>query len=200
MADYAWPYFPITRFVMRVAPLGKLFPSPYSTQVQAIDMMGDCWMVEMDLAPGVGLAQGLAIEAFLDRLKGAANRIILPNLRMPRNLGTMSGSPVLASAAAQLTNMLPISTTVGATVNVGDMLGCGGQLFRALTAGTADGSGHVTVEVAPRVRVAGGIPSGTPVIISAPTAPFILSSANPTVEWLPGQQYVAPALTLRESF
>ena len=80
MADYTWPNFPISRFVMRVVPLGKAYPSPYSNQVQAIDMMGDCWMVEMDFAPGVGLAEGLAIEAFFDRLKGAANRIILSNL------------------------------------------------------------------------------------------------------------------------
>lgn len=200
MADYTWPNFPITRYQMRVEPLGKSFPSPYSNQIQTVDMMGDCWTVSMDLAPGIGLAAGLAIEAFFDRLKGMANRIIKPNLLVPRNQGTMSGAPVLTSAAAQLANTLTLTTTVGATVAAGDMLGCGGQLFRAMTAAAADGSGHVTFEVAPRVRAAGGIAAGAVVTLVTPTAPFILTSANPAVDWLPGNQYIAPSITLRESF
>jgi len=200
MADYSWPNFPISRFVMRVQPLGKTFSSPYSNQTQAIDMMGDCWVAEMDFTPGRGVVAGSAIEAFFDRLKGAANRIILSNLRVTKNAGTMSGAPVLTTLAAQLTNTLAITTTVGATIAVGDMLGCGAQLFRALTSGVADGSGHISVEVAPRVRAAGGIAAGTVVTVTTPTAPFLLTSANPALTWLPGGEYTAPSISLRESF
>lgn len=198
MADYAWPNFPLTRFQMRVEPLTKTFSSIYSNGTQTIDLMGDCWVVSMDLAGGTGLAAGRAIEVFFDRLKGSAGRVILPDLRLLANQGTMRGAPVLGAAVAQLANMLPITTSPGATVALGDMLGAGGQLFRAMAAASADGAGNITVEVAPRVRAA--IASGSAVTLYQPTAPFILTSANPALDWMPGSEYAAPSITLRESF
>lgn len=197
MADFAWPNFSITRFQMRLDSVTKIFASPYSNQVQVADMMSECWRVQMDLAPDVSPAMGMAIEAFFDRLKGAANRILLPNLRVVANLGTMRGTPVLSAAVAQLANMLPITTTPGATAVPGDMVGCGGQLFRVLAPAVADGAGAMTLEVGPRVRAAGGIASGSAVTWNRPTAPFRVISAGPAVDWHPGE-FSAPSIELRE--
>lgn len=197
MTDFAWPQFPVTRFQMRIESVTKIFASPYSNQVQVADMMSECWKVQMDLAPDISLAMGTAIEAFFDRLKGAANRILLSNLRVRVNQGTMRGAPTLSASAAQLANTLTISTTPGATAMPGDMLGCGGQLFRVLAPAVANGSGVLVVEVGPRVRAAGGISSGTAVVWSQPTAPFRLASANPAVDWRPGE-FSAPSVELRE--
>lgn len=199
MSDYTWPNFGATRFVMRIAPLTKAFASPYSNQVQSIDMLAECWVVEIDLAPEVSTVIGLAIEAFFDRLKGTANRIILSNLKVVANQGTMRGSPVLTTAVGQLANLLPITTTPFATALPGDMLGAGGQLFRVLAPATADSAGHMNVEVAPRVRSATGIGAGAAVTWNQPTAAFRLSSGNPAVEWHPGE-FVAPAISMREDF
>lgn len=197
MSDFAWPNFPVSRFQMRIEPSTKTFASPYSNQVQVADMMSECWRVQMDLAPDVSLALGLSIEAFFDRLRGAVNRILLPNLRVRSNLGTMRGTPTLSATAAQLTNMLSIATTAGASALPGDMLGCGGQLFRVLAPAFANSGGAMVVEVGPRVRAAGGIASGTAVVWNSPTAPFRLLSAGPAVDWHPGE-YTAPSIELRE--
>jgi len=197
MTDYVWPGFPLSRFQMRVGSLTKGFPSPYSNTIQTIDMLADCWFVQMDLTPDTLMAQGLAIEAFFDRLKGMANRIVLPNLRLRAPRGTMRGSPQLNTTAAQLSNQLSITTEPGVTLEPGDMVGAGGQLFRNLTHAQADGVGHMVIEVAPRVRPAAGIASSTPVIWDAPTAPFIVTSQNPAVDWRPGE-FAAPSIELRE--
>lgn len=199
MTDFAWPNFPLTRFQMRIAPATKAYASPYTGQVQAVDMLSECFVIQADLAPDITLSQGLAIEAFFDRLKGAVNRIIVGNLRLLVNRGTMRGSPVLTSAVAQFANILPITTTAGATALVGDMLNAGGQLFRVLAAATADGSGHISVEVGPRVRAAAGIASGTAVVWNQPTTAFRLSSANPALDWHPGE-FAAPSIELREDY
>lgn len=196
MTDFAWPGFKATRFQMRIEPLTKPFFSPYSNQTQVTDLLSECWRAQIDLAPGTDIPTGLSIEAFFDRLKGAANRIILSNLRVKANFGTMRGTPVLTSAVAQFANILPITTTAGATAQPGDMLSCGGQLFRVMAQATADGSGHMSVEVAPRARAV-SIASGTAVVWNQPTALFRLSSQGPAVDWLPGS-YVAPSIELRE--
>jgi len=201
MTDYAWPNFKLTRFQMRCEPLTKTFASPYGNTVQAIDMIADIWRVQMDLAGGgvADFALGLAIEAFFDRLKGTTNRIILPNLKLRLPRGTMRGSPTLTGLASQLSNLLAITTTPGATLLTGDMIGVGGQLFRVMADVTADGSGHMaSVEVAPRVRAAAGIAAGSAVTWNAPTAPFLLMSQNPAVDWRPGE-FAAPSIELRES-
>lgn len=197
MSDYTWPGFPVTRFSLRIEPLTKSFASPYSNQMQTVDLMAECWKVQMDMTQGTVLATGLAIEAFFDRLKGAANRCILWNLKLSLPQGTMRGTPTLNAAAAQLANTVSIGTTAGATVLAGDMLGIGGQLCRVMANATADGSGNLSVEIAPRLRVAMG--SGTSVVWNAPTAPFLLASANPAVDWRPGL-YIPPAVEWRESF
>jgi hypothetical protein len=199
MADYAWPNFPLTRFQMRVQPLTKVFSSPYSNQVQVADMLAECWVVSMDLAPDVSPTQGAAIEAFLDRLKGAANRVLIPNLRFPSPQGTATGSPTLSSSVAQFANTVSVTWTPFAAVLAGTMLGmgAGGQLVRVMAPAAADAYGNVTLEVAPRIRAP--LAAGTAVIYQSPTAPFRLMSANPAVDWHPGQ-FLAPALEFREDF
>ena len=200
MSDYALPAgLKLIHFQMRIMPLTKQYASVYSGQTQVTDMLSENWVAQLDIAPGGpnDRALGLTIEAFFDRLKGAANRVVLSNLRVKANQGTMRGSPVLTSAVAQLSNILPITTTVGATALPGDMLSCGGQLFRVMSPATADGSGHMSVEVAPRVRASAGLASGAAVTWNQPTALFRLSSANPSVDWIP-DGYTVTSIELRE--
>lgn len=205
MADYTWPSaapFQPSRFQMRVASTNRAFSSPYSQQVQVVDLMADFWKVVLTLPGDVASNEvyGGQLEAFFDRLKGQANRIVLWNLQRPAPLGTMRGSPTLSLSAAQFANTLTIQTTAGATLRAGDMVGAGGQLFRVMADATANGSGVLVAEVAPRVRSVTGIAAGTAVTWSAPTAPFRLNNSDGVgVDWTP-DQFVAPTIELREDF
>lgn len=205
MADYTWPstaLFVPSRFQMRVASTTRSFPSPYSQQVQVVDLMADFWKVVVTLTGDAASNDlgGGQVEAFFDRLKGQANRVILWNLQRPTPFGTMRGSPTLKTAAAQFANTLSIQTTAGATLRAGDMIGAGQQLFRVLADATANGSGVLTAEVAPRVRAAAGIAAGSAVTWSSPTAPFRLTNSDGVgIDWTP-DQFLAPTIELREDF
>lgn len=194
MSDYAWPAtsaFKPKRFQMRVNSNTRSFASPYTQGLQVVDLMADFWTAVIDLNPGNDQLSGGQIEAFMDRLKGAANRIVLWNLRRPAPLGTMRGSPTLSAGAAQLANTVTVSGS--GTLVEGDMLGLGGQLVRVMAPVTLPG----TVEFAPRLRAA--LSSGTAVVWDRPTANFVLMSNGAPVDWHPGE-FTAPSIELRESF
>jgi len=196
MSDYTWPaaWLP-KRFQLRVASTTRAFTSPYTAGMQVLDLMADYWRCELDMTPDNSTALGGQIEAFFDRLKGNANRILLWNLKRPAPLGTLRGTPTLAAAVAQLANTCSIQTAAGATLLAGDMLGMGGQLVRVMADTVANGSGVMAVEFAPRARAA--IASGSAVTWSAPTAPFRLVSDGAPVDWRPGM-FEAPSIELRE--
>lgn len=186
MSAYAWPaaWKPL-RFQMRLIPNLRTFVGPYTPTVQVIDLLGERWCATIELPPSNDPIVIAAREAYFDRLKGAAHQIILPHLKLHAPQGTMRGTPTLAAAVAQLANVLPIQTTAGATLLAGDMLGCGGQLFRVMANGVADGTGRVDVEVQGRARVA--LTSGAAVTWNAPTANFMLKSGDGVpIVWQPG--------------
>lgn len=200
MSDYNWPtgsaWLP-RRFQMRTNSNTRTFSSPYTQGLQVVDLLADFWSATLDMSPGTDPKIGGQIEAFFDRLKGASNRIILWNLRRPAPLGTMRGSPTLGAAVAQLANTATLSAAAGSTLLAGDMIGFGGQLVRIMADATANGSGVMNIEFAPRARAA--IASGLPVSWDKPTANFILVSNGAPVDWTPGE-FTAPSLDLRESF
>jgi hypothetical protein len=186
MTTYAWPGWGARRFELRVLPNLRAFVGPYTPSTQVIDLLGERWQAKVDLVPTTDPLEIAAREAFFDRLKGMAHLIAMPHLKLSAPQGTMRGSPTLQAAAAQLANTVNISTTSGATLKAGDMLGIGGQLCRVMANATADGTGLMAgVEIQPRLRVAKGL--GTAVTWSAPTANFMLKTPDgvPTV-WSPG--------------
>jgi len=155
-----------------------------------------------------------SIEAFFDRLRGQVNSITLGHLKLTAPQGTMRGSvaaqwknnasvnanwlnnasqpanwstgePVTRTAIAQLGNTVTIGTLPGRTLLAGDLIGLGTQLVRVMANATADGSGNLAIEFAPRARTA--IPAGTTVLWSAPTANFILKPGATFVptSWTP---------------
>lgn len=200
MSDYNWPStsaFTPRRFQMRTSSNTRTFTSPYTQGVQVVDLMADFWLATIELNPGNDQYSGGQIEAFVDRLKGAANRIVLWNLRRPAPLGTMRGSPTLGATVAQLANTATIATAAGKTLVAGDMIGLGGQLVRVMVDAVADGSGNLAIEFAPRARAS--IASGSAVVWDKPTANFILASNGAPVDWSPGE-FIAPSFDLRESF
>jgi hypothetical protein len=216
MADYVWPGFPVNRFEMKLMPNTRIFTAPYAPTTQVLDLFGERWSIIMTLTPTVmDEVTGAALEAFWDRLKAQANRIVIGHQKRKLPLGTLRGTapatwhtaaavpaawhtasaapaswsagrPRTAFAVAQFTNTLTIRTLPGITLLAGDNLGIAGQLIRCMANATADGSGLMVIEFQPRLRQA--VPAGTVVVYDSPTAKFILKpgTSNVPTSWTPG--------------
>jgi hypothetical protein len=226
MTTYAWPDFGVNRFEMRVQPNFRSFPNPFTGTAQIVNLGGERWIVSVGLVPGNKLKRAGEQEAFFDRLYGPVNRVSLWNLRRPVPLGTLQdgggnaqwktntnanatwqtsapaaatwsyGGPTLMAAVALQSNVLPIARTPGTTVETGDMVGVGGQLFRAMAAAVADSTGLIQLEVSPRPRTAFAL--GAAVTCTKPTANFILKSDGVPVGWQPGN-YASTSFDLVEA-
>lgn len=176
MTQYAWSdvWIPQT-MEMALVPNTRVHASPYTRGVQVVDLLGERWRMAFEL-PSRKHASAAAVEAFLARLLGMRHEVLLWHFVRPVPRGTMRGAPVLSGAVAQGAQSLPITTTAGATVRAGDMLGAGGQLFMAAADATANGSGAITVATCNRARAS--IASGSAVTWSKPTAAFRLTSTS----------------------
>lgn len=90
MSDYSWnsAWVP-NRFELRIVPNTRVFVGPYTPATQTVDLLGERWAVSLDLPPDNDPIKGAALEAFFDRLKGPANRLMMWNLRLPAPQGTI---------------------------------------------------------------------------------------------------------------
>jgi len=215
MTIYAWP-FPVSRFEMRILPNTRIFTGPYTPTTQVLDLLGERWMISLDIPPTDDTQITVAArEAFFDRLKGPANWIAMGHQVITAPLGTLdagtaatwknasavtavwknasaatatwnAGLPVVAADIAQLANTGTLRTIAGRTLKAGSMFSMGGQLVRLMADTVADGGGNMPIEFQPRARQL--IPSGTVIVYSAPTANFILKPGTPNVptSWTPG--------------
>lgn len=226
MTIYAWPGWCVSRFEMRIIPNTRVFVSPLTQGVQAIDLLGERWQISLDTTPGVVIVDGAAREAFFDRLKGPVNRIAMWNLRLPVPRGTLrggatvrvvnaslvtvtvvnaslivvtviTGGPQLTSAVAVLAGSAPITYAQGATLLAGDMIGINGQLVRVMADATADAAGQLVIEFLPRLRAAAA--AGLVITWDRPTAVFMLKADGVPTVWRPGM-YEAASLDLIETF
>lgn len=167
---------------MRLQTNQRVFGSPFNGSEQVIDMLNDRWLVSMTL-PNRKFADAARIEAFIAALRGMTNTVALYHWirKVPR--GTMRGAPVLKFPLFRGDPNLIITTTPGATLLAGDMVGCAGLLLQIASDCTADGTGELYAPVVNRSRAAA--PAGTPVYWDRPTAPFRLSSPS-AVQFVPG--------------
>ena len=95
MSDYTWPTtWAPNRFELRIVPNTRVFVGPYTPTTQTVDLLGERWAVSLDLPPDNDPIKGAAMEAFFDRLKGPANRLVMWNLRLPAPQGTMRQTDV----------------------------------------------------------------------------------------------------------
>lgn len=215
MATYDWPrdWCP-NRFELTVQPNVLVFVGQYVPTVQTIDLMGERWMISLDLPPSTDEVKGRAKEAFFDRLRGPVHRIRMGNLKNPRPSGTqqgplsvnvvngallpvnvvnaslqpvtvVGGSAIVASPIAAGASTASVQGRAGRTYRAGDTIGLGGQLVRILTDATFDVNGLATIEFAPRMRAA--VPQASVIAYDYPTAVFMVQSEKVPVTWMPGR-------------
>jgi len=121
--------------------------------------------------------------AFLHQI-GRANRVTLPNFNFLRNgfapFGTLRGTPVVASSAAQGATSIAITTSVAAQgVLTGDELGlvtsAGLQVVTATANATASGTALTMAFESP---LRGSVAPGSAVTWNKPAATFIQSKSS----------------------
>lgn len=152
---------------------------------QAIESGAPLWTAEFDIKPLLESEAGLWKATFL-KLGGQTNRLEMWDVRRPVPLGTMRGTMVLDSAAAQGDTTVTISTDsgqAGKTLLQGDMLQFGSgvtqQVVMLTENATADGSGDIEITFQPPLRNAFG--SGASVVWDKPKALF--RRTDPDSSW-----------------
>ena len=168
-------------FSLRQQTTQRSFASPFGGSEQVIDLLNDRWLISLSL-PNRKFADAAVIEAFIASLRGMTNTVALYHWvrKVPR--GTMRGAPTVAAASAGA-GSLTITTTVGATLLAGDMIGVGGLLLQVATDAAANGAGVMVVPIVNRLRTA--VAGGTAVVWDKPTAPFRLASPS-AIQYIPG--------------
>lgn len=159
----------VRRFAMRLVPNNRAHSSPYTKSTQVIGLLGDRWWAQFEM-PANSYLLAQRIESIITQLRGADGTMALWHLARPAPTGTMRGTPTLSGAVAQGAMSLPITTTAGATLIQGDMLGLAGQLVMVATDATANGAGAITVPITHPLRAA--VSSGTAVVWDKPSVVF----------------------------
>jgi hypothetical protein len=151
------------------------FRSPISGRFQSVDLLSDYWSISVTLPPSA-FADAGQVEAFLNQLVGGTQSVLFYHLKRPTPVGTMRGSPMLASYAAQFANQISLSgayTSSGgaATLKAGDMIGLNGQLLQVKDDAAGASDGTMTVNLVNRLR--SSISAGAAITWDKPTAEFV---------------------------
>lgn len=147
------------------------YAHPYTGQRQSVGHLSDRLRCSLTL-PACGAEQAQEREAWLLSLHSTDDWVRMPHLHRTEPLGTLRGAPVMASAAAAGARTLSITTTPGATLLAGDIIGAGGQAHMVADAATANGAGAISVSLVIPTPVAIG--SGAAVTWQSPTATWQL--------------------------
>jgi hypothetical protein len=179
---FAWPtYLTPQKVSWGIQKAGVQFRSPLGGRVESVEFPGEFWKVSVTL-PDLSIDQGSAAAAFFNRMAGGMERVLAPYWLRMVPAGTMRGSPSLAGAATQ--GALSLSILGSGTLNAGDMLGVGGEVFQVFE-DCASASGIITVPLVNRVRSV-TLASGSAVAWSAPTVQLLMVSLNNTANYQPG--------------
>ena len=95
MTTLSWPAsFRVNVLELRVRPNTRVFTSPYSAETQVLQLGGDRWVANITLQPAVDVAEGLAREAFFDRLASGVDTVALYHFKQPTPRGSFATAPV----------------------------------------------------------------------------------------------------------
>ena len=100
MADFAWLGVEPTSFEASLVPNVRQLSSPLAGAGQTLDLLGERWRFVVGLPKSSRFSSG-ALEAYLNKLKGGANRALLWHMARPQPVGNLGGSPTVNGAVAQ---------------------------------------------------------------------------------------------------
>ena len=132
--------------------------SPFTFEQQAYVHQGERWGLEFELG-SMNRDEGEEWAAFITSLNGREGTFLMGDPLGAAPRGTWAGAPkVLGAHAAGVKSIAMDGFSVGATVKAGDWFqrgsGASTHLYKVMQDATADGSGLLTLELWPRLRVA----------------------------------------------
>jgi hypothetical protein len=184
MATYAFPAINPSAATWQLISNTASFVSPFTGATQTLDRGGERWSASLTFNNLSSDDRGV-MTAFVSRLNGQQHRFTLQNHAEPQR-GTLNGTPLVQGAAQTGTSIDIDGATPSQTgwIRAGDFFSVNGELKMCVVDADSDGSGNVTIEFTPRLRVAPA--NDAPVTVSGGTSTFLLS--NDGVAWsnIPG--------------
>ncbi len=157
------------------------FTSPYNGSTQVVSFVAERLVLSLAM-PARRTANAGAVEALIFKLRGGVNRVRCWHFARPQPVGTMRGTPTLATTVNRGDSVLVINTTVGATLKAGDMLGLGSHLLQVADDATAVGT-VITVNLLHRVRET--VAAGAAITWDKPTAQFMMPADSAAITYRP---------------
>ena len=187
----SWPTareFQPARMQWGVTTSRTAWASVYTGQTQRVSHLADRLRITVDL-PLVLKDLAGAREAYFMAASAAGNWIRVWHFQRPRPVGTLRGSPVTSAAAAAGAREIAITTTAGATLAAGDVLGVANQLVQCGYGGAVAGAaGAMIVPLVLPLRRA--LSSGAAVTWDKPTGTFQILNLDPSFD------YAAPSMQM----
>lgn len=126
--------------------------SPFTFQSQIYQHGGEAWGLEVSLDP-MPRAEAAPWIAFLGALRGKFGTFLYGPELLKNPMGLAAGTPRVNGANQTGSALITDGWTAGTTLKAGDLFQISTSLYMALTDQTADGSGNMTIDVWPRLRV-----------------------------------------------
>lgn len=189
MTTYTWP---TTRLFTPTAVEWRLVPnvirsnvSPFSGHYQTVEVPGARWSCVLSLTANRNDDRA-EIEAWLNKVRGAANRIALWHPVRPMPRGTLQANTTTNATAAAGATSITIAATTGLTLLSGDMISVATENSKTqlvqVTQDTTAASSSMTVAFTAPMRWS--VASGAAVVVIRPTATFMLDDA-PSIPYAP---------------
>ena len=182
MTTYTWPTTDIFRpadYEWRLVPnIIRSSMSPFNGHPQTIEVPGTRWTALLNMSWHYA-AERAEVEAWLNRVRGAANRIALWHPMRPTPRGTLQANTTTNATAAAGAVSITIAATTGLTLLAGDMISIATadsktQLVQ-VTQDTTSSASSMTVAFTPPMRWS--VANGAAVVVIRPTAEFRLDDA-----------------------
>lgn len=184
MATLDWPNlegFRPAALSWGVVPSRSAWAAFLTGQRQQVTHQADRLRVSMTL-PACTPLTAAKREAFLLALLRSGDWVRLYHFVRPAPNGTMRGTPTITSNASAGATSIAITTTAGATLLGGDLIGVGSQLMQIGYAGaTANGGGAMTAPLMLPLRAA--LTAAQSVVWDRPTATFQLDVGSIDLEY-----------------
>lgn len=182
MTDIAFPTFSSAVVQVHrqtcVAP-AQMFRSPFDGTLQTGASLGPRWHCSLSIRPLLE-ADAVEFEAYIMKLRGQANRALLPYFKRTAPRGTIATTGVtvdgaLAVGATQATLAWCGNTK---TLVTGDMMKLGDQLVMVVDGPYTSTSGGAMSNVKFEYPLREAVANGAGVTLNAPTLRYVLKNAE----------------------
>lgn len=168
----------------RLMKAGVQFRSPFTGSLQAVDFVGEYWLVRIQLkGEGWRRLYSPLLDSLLMYLSGGVNQVDVFHWVRPVPIGTMRGSPTVQTTTARGQTQLLVTTPTGGTLLAGDFIKAGTQVFAVLS-DCVSVANLLTVPLVNRVR--GVISSGSAVEWNRPKLTVVMPEMSGGLAYRPG--------------